>query len=414
MHSTTNDDLSEQSAAPALAAPGAALLLPPPSSRPARYRRSVVTGLFLLLVLVVLLLGGIAAFFAPGASITLTPRSALEQQRIAIPAVATPHQGQAQARFLQARTQTSRSTIPATGSGHQDAQSARGQVTFYNLATYSIAIPAGVTLTGRDGVQIVTESATQVPAGNPPTMGSATVAAHALHTGPRGNIAAGDIDVLCCADGIVVKNQQAFGGGRDARSFTAVSQADIDGAAAPLVSGLMPRARADLLGQARPGERSIPPTCAPQVLSDPPLGQEANQVTVSVSVTCRGAAYNARQVDSLAAAALQQQANAALGSRYLLAGQVTASEEPAGITEPHPGTLVIPVAVRGLWIYQIDRSALRALARQLAAKDPAAARAMLLRIPGVAQASIELSWNASTLPADSNQIKIVVGDPRKP
>jgi len=424
MHSTSNDSrlLAQQSAAPSLAPSGSATAPQKPrprpsSSRSSRYRRRVATSLFLLLVVVLLLLGGIAfslgsglAFFAPGATITLTPRSALEQQHVTVMAVGgTPHQGQAQARVLTTSTRTSRSTVPATGSGHQDALAARGQVTFYNLATYAIAVPAGVTLTGRDGVQIVTDAAAQVPAGNPPEMGSASVPAHAVHTGPNGNIAAGDIDVLCCADGIVVKNQQAFRGGQNARTFTAAAQADIDSARAPLVARLTPQAQADLAAQVRPGETLFSTPCATQVQADPAVGHEATQVIVSVTVTCRDATYSAGQVDSLAAALFQQQEHTALGPRYVLDGRVTASVEQAGITEPQQGTLAIPVAVRGLWIYQVDRSGFRALAKQLAGKDPAAARAILLRLPGVAQASIQLSgWNASTLPTDVNQIVIAV------
>lgn len=431
MHSTTSNHSrlpSEQSAAPPFASPGTGQLprKPPPrssSARSARYRRRVITSLLLLLVLVLLLVGGAVfslgsglAFFAPGATVTLTPRSTQQQQNITIQAVAgTPHQGQAQARVLTSGTQTASSTAPATGNGQQNAQAARGQVTFYNLATYPITIQAEITLTGKDGVQVKTDAATQVPAGNPPVMGSASVPAHAVSPGPGGNIAAGDIDVLCCADGIVVKNQQAFGGGQIARSFTAVAQADIDAARAPLSARLTQEAQADLSAQARPGEKLFSMPCVTEVQANPPLGHEASQVTVSVSVTCRGVTYFAQQVDSLAAALFQQQERAALGAHYTLAGQITASVQQAGITQPQPGTLAIPVAVRGLWIYQVDRSAFRALAKQLAGKDPAAARATLLRVPGVAQVSIQLSgWNVSALPTDISQIEIVVASAPKP
>lgn len=431
MHSSTSNDsdlLAPQSAVPSLASSGHGTSPPKPSprrvpTRSSRYRRRVVTSLFLILVVVLLLVGGIAfslgsslASFAPRATITLTPRQVLEQQSVMVKAVTgKPHQGQAQANLITAGTQISRSSAPATGSGHQTAQSASGKVTFYNLATYSVAIPAGITLTGRDGVKVVTDAAAQVPAGNPPALGHYTVLAHALLPGPTGNIAVGDINMLCCANGIVVKNQLPFGGGRSARTFTAVAQADIDNAKAPLVASLTQQAQAGLTAQVRPGEKAIPPTCAPHVLADPASGQEATQVTVSVSVTCRSATYAPGQVDSLAAALFQQQEHTALGPHYALDGQVTASVEQAGITVPVPGTLAIPVAVRGLWIYQVDRSGFGALAKQLAGKDPAAARAILLRLPGVAQASIQISgWDASTLPTDVSQIVIVVAPPPKP
>lgn len=343
-------------------------------------------------------LGSSKAFFAPGVTVTLTPSSRLEHQNLTIKAVTgTPQQGQAQARLLTS-TRTSQSTVAATGSGHQDALAASGRVTFYNLATYSIAVPAGVQLTGRDGVQIVTDASTQVPAGNPPTMGSASVPAHAVNTGPSGNIAAGDIDVLCCSDGIVAKNQQAFAGGQDARSFTTVAQTDIDAAKSSLSTQLSQQAQQALSAQVRPGEKLLAPPCTTKVQSTPAVGQEAQRVSVSVTFTCSGTVYAPEQVNSLATALFQRQVQAALGSHYLLSGQTTASVEQAAVTQPQPGTLAIPVAVRGLWVYQVDRSGLRTLAKQLAGKEPSAARAILLRVPGVAQASIQLSgWDVCRL-----------------
>lgn len=430
MHSTRSDDsrlLPQQSAAPSLASssPATPPRKPPqpPSSRSSRYRRRVVTSLFLLLVLLVLLTGGIAfslapslAIFTPSATITLTPRSTLEQQRVTIQAVTgSPHQGKAQARLLKTTTSTEHTSVPATGSGHQAAQSASGEVTFYNLATYEIDIPAGVKLTGRDGVQIITDAAAQVPAGNPPTMGSYSVPAHALLPGPTGNIAADDINGLCCANGVVAKNQQPFGGGRDARTFTAVAQSDIDGASAPLVASLTKQAQADLSVQLRPGETLLAAPCVPHVQAEPAVGHEATRVTVSVTLTCRGETYNRQQVNSLAAALFQQQENVALGPNYALDRHVTASVAQAEITEPQQGMLAIPVAVRGLWIYRVDRSGFRALAKQLAGKDPAAARAILLHLPGVVQASIQLSVrDQAALPTDVNQIVIVVAPHPKP
>lgn len=432
MHSTTSDDshLRPQQCITPAHTPTIPGTTTPPRKPPQHllahslgYRRRAGTRIAFLLVLALLLAAGITFSLAPGlilftprAAITLTPRSALGKLRITVEAVAgTPHPGQAQARFLTTSTQTSRSTVRASGSGHLEAEVARGQVTFYNLATYSIALPAGVTLTGHDGVQIVTDSATLVPAGNPPYMGSASVPAQAVRTGPSGNIAAGDIDVLCCAAGIVVKNQQAFGGGRDARTFTVVAKSDINTASAPLVASLTQQAQAALTAQVHPGEQAIPPTCSPHMLADPQVGQEAAQVTVSVSVTCRSATYNRQQVALIATTLFQQQESAALGPNYASGGQVTSIEDQARILDTPQETLTIPVGVRGLWIYQVDRSTFRALAAQLAGKNPTTARAILLRVPGVAQASIHLSgWNTSMLPLESNQIEIVVFSPHMP
>jgi hypothetical protein len=62
-------------------------------------------------------------------------------------------------------------------------------------------------LSGADGVQVVTDQEVVVPAARLPTQGQTTVAAHAVPTGPQGNIGANDLNELCCFAGIAVQNQ---------------------------------------------------------------------------------------------------------------------------------------------------------------------------------------------------------------
>ena len=49
-----------------------------------------------------------------------------------------------------------------------------------------------------------------IPAGNPPSYGQVTVAAHAIQSGSRGNIAAYDINEACCALSVLAKNTEPF------------------------------------------------------------------------------------------------------------------------------------------------------------------------------------------------------------
>jgi hypothetical protein len=375
--------------------------------------------LFLLLLCGLVLAGGIAfslnaglAFFSPRATITITPRSSFEQQSITVKAVTgTPGQGEIQVRTLQARTSTEHATVPATGSGHQDAQPGRGQVTFYNLATYEISIPAGVLLTGRDGIQVMTDDPAQVPAGNPPTLGAYTVHAHTVRLGPTGNIAAGDIDVLCCANGIVAKNQQPFSGGQEARSYTAVVQQDIDSASAPLITTLTRQAQADLQAQARPGERLTQARCSPHVLADPAVGQESTQSTVTVWVSCNSAAYNQQQIDSLAATLLQQQVSAALGTHYALSGRIATGDAQLPLSNAQ-GILSLLVPAQGLWVYQLDQQALHDALKQLVGKPQRTAQAQISSLPGVLQVTIQIAGgDGHTLPTAFDQITVIVVTP---
>ena len=119
-------------------------------------------------------------------------------------------------------------TVPATGTGHQQAQAAHGFITFYNALPTPQTIPAGELLTGADRVEVVTLQDTVIPAGTLATNGQITVTAQAVNVGPQGNIAAGDIYGKCCRDDVFVSNSP-FHGGQDARSYHMVTQQDING-----------------------------------------------------------------------------------------------------------------------------------------------------------------------------------------
>lgn len=386
-------------------------------ARSRHYRRTITIALFLLLACVLLLVGGIAnpviASLSPKATITLTPLTAIEQQTVTVQAVTgTPAKGQIQARLLEVHTPTQHITAAATGRGMHAAQVATGRITFFNLATYAITIPAGVILTGSDRESVITNSSVTVPAGNPPSLGSASVAAHAQYPGPSGNIAKGAINTLCCANGIVARNANPFTGGQNARSYTMLQQQDIQAAATPLVAALTQQAQSSLKSQLLPREQLIAPHCTFDVQANPPAGHEATQGAITVWVSCWSEAYNAQGVAELATASFQQQVSATLGSSYALTGRITTSSGQASVTNAQQGSLSIAVTTRGLWVFQIDRTAFRALLLQVAGKDPGTAQAILLRTPGVSHATIQLSgWNTGTLPTDVGQIELEVRTP---
>ena len=78
--------------------------------------------------------------------------------------------------------------MPATGTGHQQAQAARGLITFYNALPAPQTIAAGELLTGADGVGVVTFQDAVIPAGTLAINGRVTVPAQTVNAGPQGNI----------------------------------------------------------------------------------------------------------------------------------------------------------------------------------------------------------------------------------
>ncbi len=120
--------------------------------------------------------------------------------------------------------------IVATGSIQQEAREALGLITFYNGLFTAQDVPTGTRITGRDGVVVVTLQNATVPAATPttpPTEGTVSAPAEAVSAGVSGNIAAQDINQVCCGGAILAQNLDAFSGGLDARIVPVLTQGDM-------------------------------------------------------------------------------------------------------------------------------------------------------------------------------------------
>src|SRR6266699_1735149 len=260
---------------------------------------------------------------------------------------------QVHGRELPALTLIQSNTAPVTGKQHQDPTRAAGTITFYNGLLSSQTVAAGTIVTGNDGVQIITDQAARIPAGNPPSYGQVTVSAHAVVAGPKGNVPPYDINTACCATSVVAKNTESFTGGAAAREYLVVTRADINTAVTSLLVTLSQSEVAALQAQLHPGEELITPSCDPTVSSTHKIGDEAKEVAVTVSVTCSGMAYLAHKVHANATQLIQSQANKTLGSDYRLMGDIQVSIVHATISNPRQGIANIVVQVTGTWVYQI-------------------------------------------------------------
>src|SRR6266567_1394200 len=229
---------------------------------------------------------------------------------------------QVHGRELPALTLIQSTTAPATGIQHQDPTRAAGTITFYNGLLSSQTVAAGTIVTGNDGVQIITDQAARIPAGNPPSYGQVTVSAHAVLAGPKGNVPPYDINTACCATSVVAKNTQAFAGGAEARDFLEVTRTDINTAVTSLLLTLSESENAALQAQLHPGEELAVSACTPHVASNHKPGDEAKQVTVTVSETCSGIAYATHEVYRDATQLLTAQARTTLGAEYALLGDI--------------------------------------------------------------------------------------------
>jgi Baseplate J-like protein len=292
-------------------------------------------------------------------------------------------------------------TFHTTGMGHQEAQEATGSITFYNGLFTRQIVSAGTILTGASGVHIATDQDVTLPAGNPPTYGQSTVSAHAITPGGGGNIPAYDINQVCCANAVLVKNTTPFTGGQDERHFLIVAKSDIDNTATRLKTILTQSVSGALRGQLRNGEALVPPTCIPTVSSDPRPGQEATQVHVTVSERCSAVAYDKDALLAKATALLVSQAMQQLGGGYSLLGIVHVSSIRA------TGNNALAFTCRGTWVYALADVIQARIKSLIAGKTKQAALHILLSSPGIERVSI--AWADDTkLPKNIKNIHIVL------
>ncbi len=307
-----------------------------------------------------------------------------------------------QSRIFQPVTLTQSRTVPATGKGHQDATAATGTITLYNASIQEQTIDAGTLFIGSDGVHIITDQIADIPGATPPLEGQITVSAHAVNAGAAGNINAGDIQGACCRENIFAYNS-AFSGGQDERNYTIVRQADIHGVVSSLVPTLTQHIQALFQEQIRLGETLTPNLCSPNVSPDRNVGDEATNVTVTVTESCFAAAYITTDLHAKVHRALAQQAEQTRGKGYLLSSYIQTTPLRASIQQ---GRLVIVGTFQGSVIYHYSTRELTTLRQQLAGKSRQQAVSILSHLHGAEHFTVQLEKNG-TFPTDPTHIHIL-------
>jgi P pilus assembly chaperone PapD len=370
-----------------------------PQTRPHRRRRrrfAIIAALIGILLIVLLLL---FFFPRPTATVTLTPASKT---------LSAPVTGSYAPRGLSSVQQGS-------GSGNviKPGTQANGTLTFKNYTPYWVTIPGGTVVVNVTGQQVVTEKTIQVPP-DPIIPGIASVSARAVKVGKNGNIAVLSINKLYAPD-VYVLNTLAFSGGQDDQPGNTVQQSDIDRVAKLQVALLMPQALTALQKQLNEGEQLVKPnpTCdSPVVTSNPAVGANAAQFTVSVSLTCTDAAYNPQTIPSQEEDVLKQQAIQLLnpGPTYIPVGAIALK---VGQETPQTdGNIHVLATANGTWNYQFSAAQKLDMAKHIARETTSDAKAWLSQQTGVAAVSISVSGpiidlsGHNVVPDDLNAITI--------
>jgi serine/threonine protein kinase len=365
---------------------------------------------------------------ANAATVTITPQSSDLKDTFTIAAVTgTPDTSkEVQARQVSVTTQAVSQTVNATGQGTTPGKHAVGTVKVSNSDPANpVNFPAGASFPNNGGcsnyssIVLVLDTAVSLPAGS----GTTTAPAHVKQVGTGGNF---PLKVTCntplsvitfnwnngvdCGGIHCVQMSDAsdFTGGTDPQTYTAVAQSDIDNAANNLISQNQPNAQQVLQGQLQSGEQLIGTSqCSPNVSANHQAGAQASTVTVSVTFTCSGEAYDQAGSLTLAKTLLTSEAQSKLGAGYALAGQIKTDQVNA--TQDSQGNVTITDSAEGIWAYQFSDAQKTQLASLIIGKTKADATQLLSAQAGIAQVTITLpSSMGNLLPTDTKEIMVVI------
>ena len=189
-------------------------------------------------------------------------------------------------------TKTIQTNVIATGRQYVPATTATGTITFYNGAIYPQIIPVNTILKGADGVSVITDAQATIPPAEqtiPPTYGRISILAHAEAPGVIGNINAGDINKACCVTSVIAQNA-SFHEGRDAYTYTYLSEKDVQNVKKPLLPTLQSQTLSSL------PTPQLNPTCSTVTTSTPQVGKETLNAVLRITETCKAFSYHMSSV----------------------------------------------------------------------------------------------------------------------
>lgn len=378
--------------------------------QPLRLNRRRAALVCVCVLCLLLLVGGSVLYLIPlltmSATVTIVPvtrQITTTNTLTVVTGQQTPGAQQIPGSLLSSVTMSQEQPVPTTGKGHQDATQAHGLVTFYNAAPSQQVVAAGTLLMGADGIQIVTDQDAIIPAVNYPTLGQASVPAHAVIAGPGGNVRAGDVYGPCCRLNISAVSS-AFSGGQLARDYQMVTQQDIDNAASSLKTSLDKSVQAALTVQVQSNQTLLTPvSCRAAIMPDHRPGTEATQVQVTASETCTGVTYNTQDYQNTLTQDMTQAATEQLGEGYTQTGGIQSSITQVRV-KAH-GTITLQVKSTASYSYQFTQEQQQALKSLIAGKTKAQATTALLQTPGVQSVSLSLS-HGNQLPTDTGRIRV--------
>lgn len=376
--------------------------LPASAKRKRRRRGRTLLAVILIALLLFLVLGSIFVFALNNSSATVTvtrvSHTISNTYLVTATMSSTTTSGQIQAMRFTQRVSLSKS---GKSTGYYEGSHSSGFIRFYNASTgcgCPMFIPAGTVFTGASGVTVVTDEGASVAA-----LCYVTVHAHAVVSGPGGNIPAMDVRATYRSK-ITASNPFAFSGGQVGQSNALVQQSDINRLAGTLKGQVIQSAQTSIQAQLQSNQHLFAqPDCRTRVKSNHAAGDYASSFTVTVSATCTAEAYDYSAAIKIVEQQVQVEASSYSNNEYELVGGLQTEVSSATLTDAKAGTILLAVKALGKWMHRLGSNLTNLIANQ----NVSQARE-ILKLVGAASVDISISgFNQNTLP-DGSKIKIVL------
>lgn len=264
---------------------------------------------------------------------------------------------------------------PTTGKRDVPDKAASGAVTFINLRSQGVVVPAGTIVRTSSGSNIRFKTVADVTVGG--AVGAqASIGVVAVDPGPSGNVAAGAVSRIDGGLGLSLRviNQRGLGGGT-VRQGSAVTQADKERLRVTLQQQLEQKAYQRLSEELKEGEFVPPESVETFVMSlvfDSFTDEAKDTLGVTMRILARAIAVNDQGGKTLALRALQGQM--APGS-HLLANSIKYDTSNFTVLEENTLKVVtFNVTASGVMVEDVDTARIRAA---VAGLTPTAATELL-------------------------------------
>ena len=297
-------------------------------------------------------------------------------------------------------------TTPATGK-KSVGNKAKGTVTVFNNDTSPVTLSSGTKITSSNGLIFTLDSGVNVAsASGDPFSGTKPATANVNVTsdtfGTEYNLPSGTKFSLSGNSAVAAKNDNPFSGGTK-KDITVVSKDDTAKLLESLPKKLEDKAKNDL-SQKVSSDKAVLPNFASETFDkktfDKNVGDEANQLTLTGTVSFEGISY---KKDDLVA----------LANNLFDANDITINKDNLNITVKDIKTKEkeadANLQIQALLLPKIDNAA---LTKQIAVQSVSKATASLSSLSRVSSVTISISpsipFLPKSLPGNSNNIKIVI------